>query len=100
MLSKYTEKISYAKFFQLAVCCISLMFSSCAANDKNKGAEEHPYASDISIKTPKLFLPGIVSTELPEFAISFSVDGRIVYFNVATRDRGNLKIVQSTYVKI
>lgn len=40
-----------------------------------------------------LFAPGVVSTEAPEFAISFSPDGREVYFNRASADRGSLSIM-------
>ncbi len=43
---------------------------------------------------PQLFAPGRVSTAAPEFATSFSRDGRTVYFNVASDDRSALKIVQ------
>jgi len=45
---------------------------------------------------PELFARGIVSTDAPEFAASFTPDGREVYFNRASADRSTLTIMLST----
>lgn len=49
-----------------------------------------------TLAAPRLFAPGRVSTAAPEFATSFTRDGRTVYFNLASDDRSMLKIMQAT----
>ena len=44
----------------------------------------------------QIFAKGIVSTELPEFAISFSPDGETVYFNRMPADRSQVRIWSSS----
>jgi Tol biopolymer transport system component len=55
------------------------------------------YASPTPITTPELFGRGAISTEAPEFAISFSPDGTVAYFDRATPDRSKFSIVASRY---
>lgn len=55
------------------------------------------YASAEPITSVRMFAPGVVSTEAPEFAISFTADGSTVYFDRATDDRSKLAIVTSTF---
>jgi hypothetical protein len=55
------------------------------------------YASREPIATPRLFAPGAVSTDVPEFSTSFSPDGATVYFDRANADRSVLAIVASTF---
>ena len=56
-----------------------------------------PYASASPITTPQLFGRGAISTEAPEFAIAFSPDGRIAYFDRANADRSKFAIVASRF---
>ncbi|HWM89048.1 MAG TPA: hypothetical protein VNO33_24525 [Kofleriaceae bacterium] len=49
--------------------------------------------ADRAPRSPELFAPGRVSTARPEFATSFSPDGRTVYFDVASDDRKELEMV-------
>lgn len=44
---------------------------------------------------PQLFLTGVVSTEMPEFAITFAPDGQELYFNRTDAARSELKIMVS-----
>ena len=48
---------------------------------------------------PTLFGAGIISSEAPEFAISFTPDGNTVYFNRVSADRSELKIMESRRVE-
>lgn len=45
--------------------------------------------------TPELFAPGVISTALPEFAITLSPDGKEAYFNRASAARDTLTIMVS-----
>jgi WD40-like Beta Propeller Repeat len=60
-------------------------------------AEPPPYASAEPISRPRIFAPGAISTADPEFAISFSTDGRTAYFDRANADRSKLVILSSTF---
>src|SRR4051812_38620386 len=51
-----------------------------------------PYASPVPLREPRLFAPGVVSTEAPEFSLSFEPDGRTAYFNRTSPDRKQLTI--------
>jgi Tol biopolymer transport system component len=55
-------------------------------------AEDHSAHS-----APELFGPGVISTALPEFAITFSPDGRDAYFNRASAARDTLTIMVSHF---
>jgi Tol biopolymer transport system component len=44
---------------------------------------------------PILFEPGVVSTALPEFAITIAPDGREMYFDRASADRSSLTIMMT-----
>jgi WD40-like Beta Propeller Repeat len=55
------------------------------------------YASAEPIPRPRLFAPGVVSTEAPEFSITFAADGQTAYFNRASADRSKLALVASTF---
>jgi Tol biopolymer transport system component len=45
---------------------------------------------------PAIFAPGVISTALPEFSITFAPDGREAYFNRAAADRSSFPIYRST----
>jgi hypothetical protein len=47
---------------------------------------------------PQIFAPGIVSTAAPEFAITFTPDGRTAYFNRMSEDRSRLAILETRLV--
>jgi Tol biopolymer transport system component len=49
-------------------------------------------------ETPQVFAPGVISTTAPEFAITFSPDGRTAYFNRASEDRQQLGIYTSQFI--
>ena len=56
-----------------------------------------PFFQEDSQGTPKpeRFAPGVISTELPEFAISFDPDGQTVYFNRTTANRDRILFLMS-----
>jgi hypothetical protein len=47
------------------------------------------------IAVPERFAEGVITTAAPEFAITFTPDGRTVYFNRASADRRTLSIMVS-----
>lgn len=51
-----------------------------------------PYASAEPLREPRIFAPGVVSTEAPEFSLSFEPDGKTAYFNRTSADRKQLTI--------
>jgi hypothetical protein len=51
-----------------------------------------PYASPTPLREARLFAPGVVSTEPPEFSLSFEPDGKTAYFNRTSPDRKQLVI--------
>lgn len=59
--------------------------------------ERPPYAHSEALPTAVIFAENVVSSELPEFATSFSPDGNTVYFNLASANRGTLKIMKSDF---
>jgi hypothetical protein len=72
--------------------------SSAAPTTTAPGPAAPPaYASAEPISSPRVFAPGAVSTEEPEFAISFSADGGTAYFNRANAERSKLVIVSSAF---
>ncbi len=76
------------------VLCVFLL-AGCQPETTEK--QPPPYALPDTVSTPQIFAAGIVSSELPEFATTFSPDGQTVYFNLASADRGILKIAMSAY---
>lgn len=67
------------------------------AADEPSKEQSAPYASATAVREPALFGVGAVSSAAPEFAITFSADGRAAYFNRASADRRVLRIVRSHY---
>ena len=43
-------------------------------------AQAHPYAAAEALAQPRLFAPGIISTEAIEYGLTFAPDGETVYF--------------------
>lgn len=58
-----------------------------------------PYTLPPDAATPHLFAPKLVSSALPEFATTFSPDGRTVYFNRMPQDRSRLHLYTSTFTE-
>ena len=56
------------------------------------GAEQQ----DSAPVAASIYGEGSISSELPEFATSFSSDGKTIYFNRASADRSSLQILTST----
>lgn len=69
----------------LAVPVLFIVYSAAQAAEHN--------AADAN--SSQLFLPGIVSSELPEFAVTFAPDGKEIYFNRTDEYRTELKIYSS-----
>ncbi|MNO52977.1 Protein TolB [compost metagenome] len=57
--------------------CILMIVMGCSSSSN----AAHPYASNEPIKTAKVFLPGVISTEKWEENLTFSQDGQTVYLN-------------------
>jgi len=72
---------------RILILSLGLVLGSCAT--------ETPDGSRTSVGPPEIFAPGVISTEAPEFAASFTPDGKTVYFNRATADRSRLAIMRS-----
>lgn len=60
------------------------------------GEPPSPFGSD-SVPVPRLFAPGVISTEAREYGIAFSHDGREAYFTRRPRRRGSPRILVSRY---
>ncbi|MCZ6759348.1 MAG: hypothetical protein O7D29_03095 [Gemmatimonadetes bacterium] len=80
----------------LAVQMALLLTPIACAEESSLSARAHPYDEGV-LTEAQLFAAGTVSTELPEFATSFSPDGETVYFNVAAPDRSSVTIMYSRY---
>lgn len=63
-----------------------------AAESEQRGPAPTPQPA------PQIFAPGIVSTAAPEFAITFTPDGRTAYFNRMAEDRSRLAILETRLV--
>ncbi len=75
-----------------------IIVSACSSDNSTVVHEAlHPYDSKMELTQPAVFSPGVVSTAAPEFATSFSAEGRTVYFNHASADRSVLRIMQSRF---
>jgi hypothetical protein len=57
-----------------------------------------PYVVGEPVSTPRLFGSGAISTELPEFSITFAPDGATAYFDRAAPDRSKFSIMSSSFV--
>ena len=73
----------------LLVTC--LLISSCGGD----AAESQPVNNSSNAVIPSIFAAGTISSELPEFAITFTPDGKEAYFNRTPPDRSELKIYRS-----
>ncbi|MEO8276233.1 MAG: hypothetical protein ABI639_08425 [Thermoanaerobaculia bacterium] len=58
-----------------------------------------PYATEESLRTPKLFAEGVISTEDDEFGGSFSPDGKTVYFSRSAPHSYHYAILESHFVR-
>jgi WD40 repeat protein len=56
-----------------------------------------PATSRTELSSSVIFEPGVVSTPLPEFSITFTPDGRTLYFGRASQDRSVLTIMTASY---
>ena len=56
------------------------------------------YAVAEPVTTPRLFGASVISTELPEFSITFAPDGATAYFDRAAADRSKFSILSSSFV--
>lgn len=79
-----------------------LLCLSCAADEREAaepGADELAPGRAASSPEVALLGEGLVSTRAPEFAASFSPDARTLYFNRASPDRRELRIMAATRVQ-
>lgn len=60
--------------------------------------EIRPYTHSKVLDEPVIFGEGFVSTELPEFATTFSPDGTEVFFNRMPADRSRIEMLVSRFV--
>ena len=70
---------------------------SLAACSSAAPADLPPYASAEPILEATIFGRGAISSELPEFASSFSPDGSEIYFNRMPADRSRIELLVSRY---
>ncbi len=75
------------------LAALALVIACGAAPPVQRGAAPSP-AED---EHPSIFAPGIISSSLPEFAITFMPDGKTLYFNRASADRSTLTIMTSAW---
>ncbi len=65
-----------------------LLIFSCTPERSDSGIDEQAL--------PEILGEGIISTELPEFATSFSPDGNTIFFNRTSEDRSKLQIMMAS----
>jgi len=87
----------------MRTCTLVILLLGCGGGSGSsmatapKPALPPAYASAEPITSPRIFAPGAVSTEDPEFAISFSADGSTAYFDRANAERSKLVILSSVF---
>src|SRR6185436_17057467 len=91
--SDYDAVMRSAMFAILLVAC----GGSKAVDTAPRPAAPPAYATAEPITSPRVFAAGAVSTEDPEFAISFSADGNTAYFDRANAERSKLVILSSAF---
>ena len=76
---------------------IAVLHGACAAGPPpDESLQSSPdRAADVQVEA-LIFAEGVVSSELPEFATSFSPDGQTVFFNRMPADRSAVRIWSST----
>ncbi|MEQ8205485.1 MAG: hypothetical protein RIA65_04860 [Woeseia sp.] len=88
------EQSMLSSIFPVPLSTIAVFIVAFGVPQTSRAAELKPTADN----TPQLFLPGAVSSELPEFAVTFAPDGNEVYFNRTNAERTELKIYRSRKV--
>ena len=68
---------------------------ACGGADAPAAASGSSAGAALASSGPEIFAPGAVSTELPEFGVSFTPDGTSAYFNRTAADRASLAIMVS-----
>lgn len=91
----------------LLLCCMPLLLLACRSTPEagSRPAVPSSIRADEPIAHlhretsdwPHLFAPGTISSASPEFATSYTPDGRTVFFNRATADRDTFRILFSTW---
>lgn len=71
---------------------ISLALASCSDDLTIFNERPGPEATI----NPEMVAPGVISTEAPEFAVSFTPDGDTIFFNRTSPDRSSLVILTSS----
>ena len=92
IISLYMAVFVHGSYYRLIGCCVFLIlfFAGCTP-----AAEEPPADSQTQTRAAVMLAPNVISSELPEFATSFSPDGNTVYFNRTNEDRSKLQIMYS-----
>jgi Tol biopolymer transport system component len=75
---------------------VLIILASCKGAD-GKRASPASYTVQGSLATPRVFGDGSISTELPEFGMSFSPDGERAYFNRMPADRSAMFAVEARF---
>ena len=79
------------------VLTVLIVLAGCKGSD-SKPASPSSYTVQGSLAAPRIFGEGTISTDLPEFGISFSPDGERAYFNRMPADRSTMFAVESRFV--
>src|SRR3954463_7865893 len=74
-----------------------LAIPACSAGDSKRASAPASYSAEGSLTTPRVFGEGVISTELPEFGITFSPDGQRAYFNRMSADRSAMFALESRF---
>lgn len=93
-ISTYLDAL-LIKLLSLILFSAYLFFSGCNVAQKQTDHQMQATSQE-KFDTATLLAPHVISTELPEFAISISSDGSEIYFNRTSTDRSDMRIYQST----
>ncbi|PLX14257.1 MAG: hypothetical protein C0597_10275 [Marinilabiliales bacterium] len=79
------------KLINLLILLLLVLFNACT-NPAEKEDISGPYlGQELPDTTPRIFAPGIISTEMYERDLAVSPDGKEIYFSVLSRNRGKNK---------
>ncbi|MEL6537450.1 MAG: hypothetical protein AAFQ98_18660, partial [Bacteroidota bacterium] len=85
------------KHFWIGVLGLAILACQPKESPQRKPQEE-PFLM-VVYDTATLIGPGVISSELPEFATTVSADGKEMFFNRTTEDRSSMRIFRSEWAE-
>lgn len=81
----------------LSGCLILACLAGCSPAETKSDAIDSPFAENPEIPWPEILAPQIISSADPEFATTFSPDGKQIFFNRTNADRFDIFIMTAIY---